>query len=87
MTKTETGQPLTDHQKLVVAAFKQKNKDIDIVVIYTRIYGDPGELTARECQQKLAPSFAEVNRRSLTLHIEPGHLKRTYRCSTPKHKG
>ena len=87
MIKDILGIELTEHQKDVVAAFKIKNKDIDIVVLYTRIYGDPGRLTARECQQKLAPTFAEINRRSEVLHIEPGDLKRTYRCSTPPRKG
>ena len=87
MRTTRPDKKLTEHQLRVIEAFDRKNRDIDIVVLYTRIYGDPGRLTARECQQKLAPTFAEINSRSLTVHIEPGDLKRTYRCSTPKAKG
>lgn len=75
---------LTVFQEKVVEAFSDKNTDIDIVTIYNRVYGDPGVLTARECLQKLAPTFAEINSRSLVLHIEPGDRRRTYRCSTPK---
>ena len=75
---------LTEFQEKVVSSFGEKNTDVDIVVIYTRVYGDPGTLTARECLMKLAPTFAEINERSLSLHIEPGDLRRTYRCSTPR---
>lgn len=77
----------TDHQQKVLDSFDEHNKDIDIVTLYTRVYGDAGELTARDCQQKLAPTFAEINSRSDILHIEPGEKKRTYRCSTPPRKG
>lgn len=75
---------LTEFQQKVVDAFTEKNTDIDIVVVYTRVYGDPGTLTARECLQKMGPTFAEINLRSDALHIEPGERRRTYRCSTPK---
>lgn len=78
---------LTAHQQKVVEAFDTKNTDIDIVTIYTRVYGDAGELMARDCQQKLAPTFAEINSRCHDIHIEPGEKKRTYRCSTPPRKG
>lgn len=84
---SKKAESFTEHQRMVVEAFDMKNRDIDIVVLYTRVYGDPGQLTARECQQKLAPTFAEINKRSLVIHIEPGDLKRTYRCSTSKRKG
>lgn len=70
---------LSPHQNKVLSAFDKKNTDIDIVVLYTRIYGDPGHLTARECQQKLAPLFSALNQKIGKGIIEPGELKRTYR--------
>ena len=72
---------LTQHQQNVVDAFDHKDTDIDIVVIFTRVYGDAGQFSARDCQQKLAPTFAEINSRSDDFVIEPGNIKRTYRCS------
>lgn len=73
---------LTEHQQKVLKAFTKKNHDIDLMVIYHRVYGDPGVLTARECQQKLAPSFSAVNAKIAPSVIEPGEIKRTYRLST-----
>lgn len=73
--------PLSKHQANVLCAFTKNNKDIDIAVIYTRVYGDPGEMTAREMQQKLAPTFSEINKK-LKGRIEPGETKRTYRYNT-----
>lgn len=77
----------TPHQQKVYDAFDSKDTDIDIAVLYTRVYGDPGHLKAREMQQKLAPSFARINdllwdiRKKTYYRIEPGIAKRTYRLS------
>lgn len=78
---------LSEHQQKAVDAFKPKGKDIDIVVLYTRVYGDPGQLTAREMQQKLAPTFSAINEKLTDSLIEPGALKRTYRFSKIKKWG
>mgnify|MGYP000039898570 CR=1 FL=1 len=83
---TQNTKHFSEHQQNVLEAFDVMNMDVDIMVIYTRVYGDPGQLTTRECQQKLAPTFAEINRKSNDIFIEPGDLKRTYRCSTLKPK-
>lgn len=73
---------LTEHQKKVLATFDKKNTDIDIAVLYTRIYGDPGHISAREMQQKLAPTFKVINEKLAKGSIEPGDTKRTYRFNT-----
>lgn len=69
----------TEHQDKVLNAFDKRDTDIDIVTIYTRVYGDPGHITAREMQQKLAPSFSVINGKLPKGRIEPGEVKRTYR--------
>jgi hypothetical protein len=78
----KTTKPLSDHQAKVLAAFEDQDRDFDIAVLYTRVYGDPGALTAREMQQKLAPIFSEINRKLCSGNIEPGEKKRTYRLNT-----
>jgi hypothetical protein len=72
---------LTDHQQKVRDAFDKKDTDIDIAVLYTRVYGDPGHLSARDMQMKLAPTFAAINDKLLRGRIVPGDVKRTYRFS------
>lgn len=69
---------LTKHQEKILKAFDALNTDIDIVVLYTRIYGDPGLMTVRDMQMKLAPQFAVMNKKLEGL-IELGEIKRTYR--------
>lgn len=75
---------LSIHQQKAIGAFIPSNTDIDIAVLYTRVYGDPGVLSAREMQQKLAPTFAAVNEKLAKVEsvIEPGEKKRTYRLNT-----
>lgn len=80
--KHKTKKPLSAHQSNVLSAFDRKDKDYDIAVLYTRVYGDPGHMTAREMQQKLAPTFSEINRKLVKGIIEPGETKRTYRINT-----
>lgn len=72
---------LSSHQDKVFAAFHRFNTDIDIAVLYTRIYGDAGQMTARDMQQKLAPTFKAINCK-ISGVIEPGETKRTYRLNT-----
>lgn len=77
---------LSAHQEKVYKAFDKADTDIDIAVIYTRVYGDPGHLTAREMQMKLGPVFAAMNKKwygnGQPCVIVPGETKRTYRYST-----
>lgn len=73
---------LSRHQESVLTAFDLADKDIDIAVLYTRVYGDPGHMTAREMQQKLAPTFSAINKKLDGSRIEPGEIKRTYRRTT-----
>lgn len=73
---------LSAHQELTLQAFDKKNTDIDIAVLYTRVYGDPGHLSAREMQQKLAPTFSAINEKLAKGKLEPGDTKRTYRYNT-----
>lgn len=77
-----TDKPLSKHQADVLVAFEQDNTDYDIAVIYTRVYGDPGEMTARDMQQKLAPIFSTINKKMAHGFIEPGIVKRTYRFTS-----
>lgn len=83
---------LSQHQQDTLDAVSPADTDIDIAVIYTRVYGDPGVLSAREMQQKLAPTFKAVNdklaenKETKKCRIEPGDTKRTYRYTT-KHVG
>jgi len=79
---------LTEHQQNVLAAFAPVNTDVDIVLLYTRIYGDPGVMPVRQMQRRLAASFLRVNQ-ALTAsagskagRIEVGDTKRTYRYNT-----
>jgi len=79
---------LSEHQQKTVKALSPTNTDIDIAVIYTRIYGDPGALSAREMQQKLAHIFKNINHKlEPERRIEPGALKRTYRLNTQVDRG
>lgn len=73
---------LSDFQNRVLKAFDAKNKDIDIAVLYVRVYGDPGHMSARAMQQKLAPTFSAINDKLKKGCIEPGEMKRTYRYNT-----
>lgn len=72
---------LSTHQEKTLKAFDPKETDIDIAVLYTRVYGDPGSMSVREMQQKLAPTFAAINEKLTGKRIEPGELKRTYRLA------
>lgn len=72
------------HQQKVLDAFHALDTDIDIVVLYTRVYGDPGQLSVREMQQRLAPTFRLINTRLPNCRIELGDVKRTYRRTTKK---
>lgn len=80
--RTKTKKPLSDHQVNVLAAFEMNDKDYDIAVLYTRVYGDPGDMTARQMQQKLAPTFSAINDKMKKGRIEPGEKKRTYRYNS-----
>lgn len=75
---------LSDHQRKTLDALHPINTDIDVAVVYTRVYGDPGSQSARTMQQKLAPTFSAINEKlvSRKVKIEPGETKRTYRFST-----
>lgn len=75
---------LTTHQYNVYKAFTKADTDIGIAVIYDRVYDDPtsSDKTAREMQQKLAPTFAAINKKMKGARIEPGKTKRTYRLNT-----
>ncbi|RTL04951.1 hypothetical protein EKK58_09090 [Candidatus Dependentiae bacterium] len=74
---------LSEHQQKTLTSLRPDNTDIDIAVIYTRVYGDPGTLSARDMQMKLAPVFRAINNKlKKTNRIEPGELKRTYRLNT-----
>ena len=75
---------LTIIQEKALAAFAPANQDIDIVVLYGRIYGDPGTKSVRDMQMKLAPLFRNVNARLKGKTIELGEMKRTYRLTTNK---
>jgi len=82
---------LSVHQTRVVKAFKAKNTDIPIAVIYLAVYGNAAHNrlgnTPRKMQQKLAPTFAAINVKiGPDERIEPGEVKQTYRYST-KHRG
>lgn len=76
---------LTEHQQKVYDAFDKANTDIDIAVLYTRVYGDPGHKTVRDMQMRLGPNFAALNAKLFredqdhSEKIEPGDVKRTYR--------
>jgi hypothetical protein len=78
---------LSAHQQKVLAAFTRKDTDIDIVVLYMRVYDFPKHYpSVREMQQKLAPTFKQINDKLYAdkgayLLIEPGNIKRTYRLS------
>lgn len=76
---------LSVHQKKVLDAFHRKNTDIDIVILFMRVYDYPATKqwpSVRSMQQKLAPSFAEINKKLKRGRVEPGQIKRTYRYST-----
>jgi len=64
----------------------EKDTDIDIAVLYHRVYGDAGHASARDMQMKLAPIFATINEKLTRGLIEPGNVKRTYRYSSSKGK-
>lgn len=52
---------LSELQEKVVKSFGSNGDEIDIVVLYNRIYGDPERMTVREMYQKLGPLFARTN--------------------------
>lgn len=77
----------TEQQQTIYDAFSIKDKDYDIVTLYTRVFGDPGELSVRAMQQRLAPRFRRFNsflEKIGNERIILGDLKRTYRLSTVK---
>lgn len=80
--KRKTNKPLSPHQVKILSAFDQDDVDYDIVVLYTRVYGDPGGLNARDMQQKLAPIFSAINSKLMRGRIELGIVKRTYRFAS-----
>lgn len=77
---------LTEHQQRVREAFDREETDIDVAVIYTRVYGDAGHLNVRQMQMKLAPSFAALNNKlkeaGSKLKVQVGVVKRTYRLTS-----
>lgn len=79
---------LSSHQDKTFSAFDPIETDIDIAVLYTRVYGDPGSMSVRSMQQKLAPTFQAINNKMDEYkgkwRIEPGELKRTYRLARIK---
>ena len=81
----KTDKELSDHQKRVLAAFEEKDKDIPISRIYLLVYGheewQKKGTTVRVMQQKLAPTFKEINNKLLSAKIGPGEVKRTYRLN------
>ena len=72
---------LSKHQQKTLDAFDPTETDIDIAVLYTRVYGDPGSMSVRKMQQKLAPTFKAINDKLKRRRIEPGEIKRTYRLA------
>lgn len=79
---------MTPFQQRVVDAFGGTDTEVDIVVLYHRIYGDPGEMDVRAIYQRLSPAFMRTNRALKKLgglRIEPGAiLKRTYKIATER---
>lgn len=77
---------LSVHQARVYFSFSRKNKDTDIEEIYAKVYGiselNRKGTTIRIMQQKLAPTFAAINKKIAPHSIVPGLLKRTYRLNT-----
>lgn len=82
----KTKKPLSAHQKKVLAAFENKDQDISISRIYMLVYGhdewQKKGTTVRIMQQKLAPTFSEINKKLIKARIEPGDIKRTYKLNT-----
>lgn len=82
-----TSSKFTEHQQKVLDSLKPRNKDIPISKIFLAVYGiaawrEKG-ITIRDMQQKLAPTFAEINSKLKEPHIiKPGFFKQTYRYST-----
>jgi len=77
---------LSQHQQKVLDAFDKNDTDIDIATLYTRVYGDPGHLSAREMQQKLGPTFKAINEKMDRPRLVPGEIKRTYRYDSAPHE-
>lgn len=77
---------LSNHQETVLAAFDKKNADISISLLFMRVYGhDEWQRkgnTNRTMQQKLAPTFKEINNKIKHGRIEVGFTKGTYRLNT-----
>lgn len=78
---------LSAHQQKLFDAFTKKNLDIDIDILFGRLYKLDVALSPRQMQQRLAPTIKAINEKLRTakgtyLLIEPGNLKRTYRLST-----
>lgn len=74
---------LSAHQQKIVDALRPQNKDVSIVAIYAHVYGCQPGLDVRKMQQKLAPTFAAINKKLHRGQIVPGELKQTYRYSHP----
>jgi len=74
---------LTDLQYRVYEAFDKCDTDISIEILYQRVYGeDVHNLSTREKQMKLGPTFSVINRKLKGARIEPGKVKKTYRLNT-----
>lgn len=77
--------------KLYVLMDDNKDSDVKIEDMYRALYGAPPHsddkvlhaADARYMQQKLGPVIQRINAKlPLTIRIEPGQLKRTYRLNT-----
>jgi hypothetical protein len=73
---------LSNQQQKTIEAFNPTDTDLDIAVIYQRVFGDAGVMNSREMQQALAPVFARINGKIKEARIEPGVARRTYRYET-----
>lgn len=71
---------LSEHQERVRSAMFPQNKDVPIDDIFRAVYGVAAarKVTIREMQQKLAPTFAAINKKLHKAKIEPGLIKQTY---------
>jgi len=71
---------LTEHQEEVLNAVLPLDTDKPIRDIYMTVYGDPSDnMSVRNMQQKLAPTFKAINEKISNVKIIPGKLKQTYR--------
>jgi hypothetical protein len=77
---------LSPNEQKVWAAFDKRETDIDIAVLYMRVYGDPSSaMTSRDMQMRLGPVFRSINKKlakaRASITIQPGVIKRTYRIT------